>query len=139
ENPRFSYGSSKLLRLDEPEVLDSTGHRYSLWRCAALNIGDGQPATRFCRRAWVFGASAAAAIYRRSLFGDIGLFDEDFFLVHEDVDFALRANIAGHRCLFIPDAVVFHQRGGSFNVSPRIHLIGVRNRIWAATANLPLP
>jgi GT2 family glycosyltransferase len=104
-----------------------------------VNVGDGQPANRYSCRAWVFGASAAAAIYRRSLFDDVGLFDEDFFLVHEDVDFDLRANVAGHRCLFIPDAVVFHHRGGSFDVSPQIHLLGVRNRIWAASANLPLP
>jgi GT2 family glycosyltransferase len=139
ENQRFSYGSSKLLRWQEPNLLDSAGHRYSVWRCAALNVGDGEPADAYSRPAPIFGASAAAAIYRRSLFEDIGLFDEDFFLVHEDVDFDLRANVAGHRCLFIHDAVVVHHRGGSFAVSPRIHLIGVRNRLWAVTTNLPIP
>lgn len=139
QHPEFSYASSKLVRIREPHVIDSVGHRYSLWRGAAANIGDGEPADRYHSPAWVFGASAAASIYRRSLFDDVGMFDEDFFLTHEDVELDFRANVAGHRCMFVPDAVVGHERGGSFDVSPAIHLLGVRNRIWAAGANLPGP
>jgi GT2 family glycosyltransferase len=92
--------------------------------------------SRFDRPRRVFGATAAASIYRRALFDDIGVLDEEFFFIHEDTDLDLRANVAGHRCLYIPDAIVEHKRGGSYEVDPHIHLMGVRNRIWA-TRSLP--
>lgn len=56
----------------------------------------------------VFGACAGAALYRRSLFTRIGLFDEDFFAYLEDVDFNMRAVKAGVVCRYLPDAVVYH-------------------------------
>jgi GT2 family glycosyltransferase len=118
-------------------VIDSAGHSYSVWVGAAHNIGEGEQADRFGDARRVFGATAAASIYRRSLFEDIGTFDEEFFFIHEDTDVDLRANAAGHRCLFVPDAVVLHKRGASYEVSREIHLRGVRNRIWA-TRSLPV-
>ncbi|MEX2395011.1 MAG: glycosyltransferase family 2 protein [Actinomycetota bacterium] len=135
-SPGHAWGSSKLLRFDEPDVIDSAGHTYSLWVGAAHNVGEGQPADAFSDPRRVFGATAAASIYRRSLFADIGAFDAEFFLVHEDTEFDLRANIAGHRCLYVPDAVIFHKRGASYEVAREIHLMGVRNRIWT-TRTMP--
>ena len=134
--PEYAWGSSKLVRFDEPGLIDSAGHTYSIWVGAAHNVGEGEPAERYVRPRRVFGATAAASIYRRALFDDIGAFDEEFFFIHEDTDFDLRANVAGYRCLFVPDAIVHHKRGASYVVSSEIHLRGVRNRIWT-TRNLP--
>ena len=61
----------------------------------------------------VFGACAGAALYRRSLFEQIGLFDEDFFAYLEDVDFNMRAVRAGKRCCYLPDAKIYHIGSGS--------------------------
>jgi GT2 family glycosyltransferase len=135
-SPAFAWGSSRLVRFDEPSVIDSAGHAYSLWVGAAHNVGEGEPSERYAQPRRVFGAPAAASIYRRALFDDIGVLDDEFFLIHEDTDLDLRANAAGHRCLYVPAAVVEHKRGASYEVSPRIHLLGVRNRIWA-TRSLP--
>jgi GT2 family glycosyltransferase len=132
----FGWASSKLVRFDEPELIDSAGHAYSIWVGAAHNIGEGEPASGFADRRQIFGAAAAASIYRRAMLDDIGGFDDEFFLIHEDTDLDLRANAAGYRCLFVPDAIVRHRRGSSYEVSPRIHLMGVRNRIWT-TRSLP--
>jgi len=133
----FSFASSKLLRYDTPELIDSAGHTYDLWIGASFNIGEEEPATHFSEPSWIFGACAAASIYRRSLFEDIGDYDAEFFFTHEDVEFDLRANVAGHRCMLVPDAIVYHKRGASYDVDVRIHLLGVRNRIWAAGKTLP--
>jgi GT2 family glycosyltransferase len=134
--PEYARASSKLVRFDDPNVIDSAGHSYSIWVGAAHNVGEGEPSQRYDRRRRVFGATAAASIYRRSLFDDIGMLDEEFFLIHEDTDLDLRANAAGYRCLFVPDAIVLHKRGSSYEVSAEIHLRGVRNRIWT-TRSLP--
>ena len=85
----------------------------------------------------VFGACAGAAIYRRSLFADIGLFDEAFTLSWEDVDLDLRALLAGHRCLYVPGAVVQHAQGSSSGAS-RLALER-RNKAWLSLRGLPAP
>jgi GT2 family glycosyltransferase len=137
DHPEFAFASSKLLRFDDPGIIDSAGHVYSVWLGAAENIGEGEPSSCFDEPAWIFGACAAASIYRRTLFDDIGVYDADFFFTHEDVEFDLRANVAGYRCLLVPDAVVYHKRGASYEVTPEIHLLGVRNRIWVAGKTMP--
>ena len=137
DHPEFASGSSKLLRFHTPDKIDSAGHTYSLWLGAADNVGEETDAAGYSEPAWIFGTCAAASIYRRELFEDIGGFDDDFFFTHEDVDFDLRANVAGHRCLLIPEAIVYHKRGASYELSRELTLMGVRNRIWTAGKNLP--
>ncbi len=135
--PEFTFGSSKLLRLHTPDKIDSVGHSYSIWLGAGDNVGEEQPNDRYDEPAWIFGACAAASIYRREIFDDIGVFDAEFFFTHEDVDFDLRANAAGHRGLLVADAIVYHKRGASYEISRELTLMGVRNRIWCAGKNLP--
>ena len=95
---------------------------------AASHEPDGP---RFDEPRIVFGACAGAALYRRSLFADIGLFDERFFLSWEDVDLDLRAALAGHRCLYVPDAVVHHSAGRVVRCVDRLALER-RNKAWLA-------
>ena len=138
--PEASFAACRMLRYDPPHRIDSAGDRFSLLRGGGVNIGAGEPAENHDQPAWVFGACAGAALYRRSLFADIGLFDEDFFLVFEDVDLSLRARVAGHRCLYVPEAVVYHKRGASTDVeSVAVASRSFRNFIWVAGKNLPLP
>lgn len=67
----------------------------------------------------IFGASGAAAMYRRSSLEDAKLekadgsfeyFDEDFVAYKEDVDVAWRLQLLGHRSRYVPQAVVYHGR-----------------------------
>lgn len=135
--PLASFAACKMLRYDPPHDIDSAGDSLSLFH-GGKNMGAGEPATSHDRPAWVFGACAGAAIYRRCLFDDIGLFDEDFFLIYEDVDIDLRAQVAGHRCLYVPDAIIYHKRGASTNlVDVRITARAWRNMIWVAGKSLP--
>lgn len=138
--PEAAFGACKLVSFDRPPTIDAAGDGYSLIRASAFRIGEGMPASAFSTTSWVFGASAAAAIYRRSLLEDIGLFDEDFFFLFEDVDLDLRAQVAGHRCLYVPGAVVSHKRGASADIwTPDVQARALRNRIWVAGKNLPGP
>jgi GT2 family glycosyltransferase len=138
ENPEASFGASLMLLFEPPHLIDSAGDGFSFYAGDGFNIGAGESAGEHSEPAWVFGACAGAAIYRRSLFQDIGLFDEDFFLVFEDVDISLRAQVAGHRCLYIPEAVVYHHRGASTaSASKQVRLRAWRNHLWVAGKNLP--
>ncbi|MDD1719681.1 MAG: glycosyltransferase family 2 protein [Methanoregulaceae archaeon] len=93
---------------------------------------------RFDREGEVFGPCAGAALYRRKMLEQIGLFDEDFFLFMEDVDLALRARMSGWRCIYVPTARVFHYHGGTAGVGSDCAVYyGNRNIIWYPFKDYP--
>lgn len=53
-------------------------------------------------------ASGACLLIPKSLYDEIGGFDEDFFLYCEDVDYSWRARVSGFRVLTCPRALFFH-------------------------------
>jgi len=87
----------------------------------------------------IFGPCAGAALFRKAMLDEIGLFDEDFFLYMEDVDLAMRGQLAGWKCLFVPEAVVYHYHGGTAGVmSDLVVYHGNRNILWYPVKNYPL-
>lgn len=87
----------------------------------------------------VFGSCAGAALYRRLMLDEIGLFDEDFFLFMEDVDLAFRARLAGWKCRYVPTAKVVHRHGGTAGFKSDLSVYyGNRNYLWGVIKNFPL-
>lgn len=88
----------------------------------------------------VFFPSGSAALYRRAMLEEIGLFDESFFLYCEDTDLGLRARWAGWKCLYVPDAVVEHRYSHSAGqASPLKAYYVERNRHFLIAKNFPMP
>ncbi len=101
--------------------------------------GHGLPADSFPAREEVLFPSGCAALYRRAMLNEIGGFDEDFFLYCEDTDLGLRAQRAGWRCLYVPDAVVEHRYSYSAGrASARKAFYVERNRLFVLAKNFPL-
>ncbi len=61
----------------------------------------------------VFAACGAAALFRRSMLEEVGLFDEDFFMYYEDTDLSWRARLRGWKVMYVPGAVVRHLHCGT--------------------------
>jgi len=119
-DPRAGAVCGKLLSIGPgfeplPETLiDSTGifftpamrHFDRGW-----HLPDGDS---FQAKEYVFGASAAAALFRRRMIDDVAVdgsfFDPDFFVYREDADVAWRAVLLGWRCIYTPSAVAHHVR-----------------------------
>lgn len=104
--------SARMLDMKDERLLDNAGDLY----CAlgwAYARGKGRPAERYDRPARIFSACGGAAIYRRSVFQEIGYFDELHFAYLEDVDIGWRARIYGYRNLYEPDARVLHAGSGA--------------------------
>jgi N-acetylglucosaminyl-diphospho-decaprenol L-rhamnosyltransferase len=74
--------------------------------------------TDACEADWVSGASM---IVRRDVFRDIGLLDEGYFTLYEDVDFCFSARKAGWSIWYVPASRVVHLVGQStkLNVKKR--------------------
>ena len=137
-NPEFSFFASRQLQADAPALLDGAGDAYHInglaWRRYA-----GFPAARFgLEPEEVFSPCAAAALYSRRAFLQVGGFDEDFFSYHEDVDLGFRLRLQGFRCLYIPDAVVHHIGSASLGAQSDFALYHwQRNFIWSFVQNTP--
>src|SRR5947207_7170054 len=93
---------------------------------------------------YVFGATAAAALYRREMIDDILIegefFDSDFFVYREDADVAWRAQLMGWRCLYAPYARGYHVRkvlpGNRRALPPEINMHSVKNRFLMRIKNI---
>jgi GT2 family glycosyltransferase len=121
-----------------PELINSAGISVDR-RGVAHDRLLGEPAAGPALRAGeVFGASGGAAVYRRSMLESIGGFDESFFLYLEDVDVAWRAQMAGWRTLYVPDAVATHRHSAtSIHGSPNKYFYVGRNRLRLLAKNMP--
>lgn len=86
----------------------------------------------------ILGPCGGAAVFRREAFLDAGGFDDDFFLFMEDVDLVVRAQLAGWRCRYIPEAVVNHHHGGTTGVGSDVSIYyGNRNILWYPLKDYP--
>lgn len=129
--------ASRMLFRQYPQIIDRAGDAYTLVGAGQLR-GRGASADTYRQYEWIFGACAGAALYRRSMLDHIGLFDEDFFLLYEDVDLSLRACLQGYGCIYVPDAIVYHQASLSIGRDSRTSVYyGHRNLEWAWLQNLP--
>jgi GT2 family glycosyltransferase len=129
------------------QVIDSTGI-YFLPNLRHLDRGAGSlDQNQFKKAEYVFGATGAAALYRRAMFEDISVdgefFDEQFFAYREDADLAWRAQLMGWRCLYTPDAVAWHvrrvtpERRGELPTEINWH--SIKNRFLMRAKNISWP
>jgi len=127
------------IRLYGTNVLDSAG----MLLCAdgsSKQRGHLESPTEYARATDVLFPSGCAALYKRAMLDEIGLFDEDLFLYCEDTDLGLRARWAMWECAYVPDAVVEHRYSHSSGQASALKAWYVeRNRLRVAVKNLPWP
>lgn len=131
--------SARMLMWDRPELIDDAGDRYCVlgW---AYSRGKGRPAGQYDKPARIFAACGGAAIYRRRVFQEIGLFDEAHFAYLEDLDIGYRAGIYGYRNYYEPSAQVIHY--GSASSGSRYNEwkteTAAANSVYVIAKNMPL-
>lgn len=131
--------SAKMIQLYHKDLMDDAGDLYTLlgW---AVQRGVGQSSSGYQRPVRVFSACAGAGIYRKSVFDEIGYFDEMHFAYLEDLDVGYRAKIMGYDNVYCPKAVVYHvgsgTSGSKYN-SFKVRL-AARNSIYLNYKNMPM-
>jgi len=154
-NPRCGIAGSRIYNLDGT-IQESCGE-FDTWAGAFLRSsawGDLPPFRRFANgallRGWDYAGErrvdlviGAALAIRRDLLKQIGGFDERFFLYHEEVDFAKRADAAGWETWYVPSSQAVHEGMGSarglYNVerrkqkSRRAYWLKHHGPLWYAT------
>ena len=135
-NPEAGMAASKMLLYDRPTVINSAGDTFGR---------DGIPDNRgvwqedrgqYDHEEWVFGGCGGAVAYRRDMWQALGGFDEDFFMYCEDVDLNWRAQLAGYRCIYAPQAVAYHRLSATGGGVTASYFTG-RNTIGVLIKDLP--
>jgi GT2 family glycosyltransferase len=138
DSPDIAAFASRTMDARDSTLLDGAGDAYHIsgryWRrgfhCPAKN--------RHEQREEIFAACAAAALYSRAAWEQVGGLDEDFFCYGEDVDLGFRLQLAGYKCLYIADAIARHY--GSAVTGERSDFStyhGQRNLVWVYVKNMP--
>lgn len=113
-DPRVAVVGAKILRAEDPERLwmawGEVSWRQSLVRLVGQGERDGPDFADEREVDWVSGCGL---LFTRRGLEEVGLFDEEFFAYHEEVDWCARARERGLRVVWSPRAVVLHRGEGS--------------------------
>jgi GT2 family glycosyltransferase len=136
---RVALATSRIVYMHDPDVVDSAGDGMTRWG-GAFKRNHGGPARAVTESRDVFGACGAAFMIPRAVFDELGGFDADFFISHEDVDLSYRAQLRGYRCRYVADSIVRHRGSASLGRASRLAVFhGQRNLEWVYVQNTPWP
>jgi GT2 family glycosyltransferase len=102
----------KILRMDNPQILNSTGHTFIHGTIHDRGLGESDKG-QYDKKLNVVGACAGACLYRKEMLEAIGLFDESFGTCYEDSELSWRAFKSGWKAKYVATAVVYHHCGGT--------------------------
>ncbi|MBQ6629006.1 MAG: glycosyltransferase family 2 protein [Methanobrevibacter sp.] len=131
---------AKMLQYDNKDLIDDVGDEYNLlaW---TKKTGENHKSDEYLEVKEIFSSCAGAALYRKSLLEELGMFDDNFFAYMEDVDLAIRSRINGYHNLLCPQAIVYHigsATSGSRHNEFKVRL-AARNNVWVVYKNIPIP
>ncbi len=131
--------SPMMLTMQDESIIDDAGDGYCLLGWAYAR-GKGKPAAQYEKAVEIFAACGGASIYRKSVFEEIGYFDENHFAYLEDIDIGYRARIYGYRNVYEPAAKVLH--AGSATSGSRYNEFKTKlssaNNAYMIGKNMPL-
>jgi GT2 family glycosyltransferase len=139
EHPSAAAAGPKLIDFYRRDVLDGAGDVFT-WAGHGHRRGHGErDVGQYDEARDIFGVCGGAALYRRAALEAVGPFDEDFHAFFEDVDWSLRAQLAGWTSRYVPSAVAYHM--GSATLGKQL-TDGTcyqlwRNTVWLVVKGLP--
>jgi GT2 family glycosyltransferase len=137
---RFSdVGSvaSKMLLYNKRDHLHTAGDYFTVDGRAGNRGVWQKDVGQYDQEEFVFSACGGSSAYRRTMLDQIGLLDDEFFFLMEDVDLGWRAQLAGWRCLYTPKAVVYHHLSATGGGVTASYYAG-RNTLILLAKDLPV-
>jgi GT2 family glycosyltransferase len=135
-HPDVGICASKLIVYGH-DVIDSAGDGLST-ALKGFKRGEGSSKDLYQETEYLFGSCGGASLYRKRMLDDIGFFDEEFFLIHEDTELNFRANLTGWRVIYVPKAIVYHKVHSSIGKMSSLHMYyNLRNAEFVRIKNVP--
>lgn len=135
KNKPISAVASKMIlmsgKLDSAgDTMNSVGQAY--------HRGYGDDPQKWNEPGLVFLVTAGASLYKRRVFSEVGMFDEDFFAYGEDVDWCLKAQLYGHKFWYEPSAIVYHRhKATASRIRRKVEYLQFRNMTLTIIKNFP--
>lgn len=132
----------KLLHQERPDTINSVGMTYDR-RGHQYHIGDGEvDAGQYANPMEILLVAGACMFCRKETLEQIGGFDESYFAYYEDTELSLRTWWHGWRCVYVPNAVVYHMRNAAAKSSDdyyqKARYFVHRNQYWPLLTFMPL-
>jgi hypothetical protein len=136
ENTSIGMCASNIVMFDS-DITDSAGDGFTT-SGRGVKLNQGQKFKTDNKLSYIFGACAGAALYRKKMIEEIGFFDEDFYLIHEDTDLSFRAQLLGWKCIYVPNAIVKHKVSSTIGIDSDISIYySLRNTLLVWLKNMP--
>lgn len=135
-HPEVGSVASKMLLFDRRDFIHTAGDYFTTNGRAGNRGVWERDSGQFDTEEFVFSACGGSSAYRRTMLDEIGLLDDEFFFLMEDVDLGWRAQLAGWRCLYTPKAVVYHHLSATGGGVTASYYAG-RNTLMLLAKNLP--
>ena len=137
EHPSWAAAQAKLLRMDDPSLLDTAGS-FLTTTGFLVHRGSGEPEEKFDAADEIFAAKGAALLIRSAALRQVGAFDPDFFAYFEETDLCWRLWLAGWEVGFAAEARVRHKLGATAGslASEFVQFHSFKNRICTLAKNL---
>lgn len=133
-------GQLKILRMDKKNVYDSAGEKITSFGFLTERAQGAIDTGQFDTVENIFSGKTAALIVRKSIFLQIGGFDENYYMYWEEPDLCWRIWKSEHKVVFLPFDKVWHAYGTSRKIistkkTAQITYIGCRNQIFTIVKN----
>lgn len=136
--PQVGSVASKMLLFDRRDTIHTVGDGFRT-DGSAFNRGVWEhDSGQYDQEEYVFSACGGSSAYRRTMLDEIGLLDDDFFFLLEDIDLGWRIQLAGWRTLYTPHAIVYHHLSATGGGATASYYDG-RNALYVLVKNLPGP
>lgn len=143
-HPDAGVFGAKIYFFDQPTDLWYAGadvHSDSL-RCYHIGCGESDLEKRYESIRDTGYACGCALFVSKAVIETVGMMDPRFFLLWEEIDWCWRIRRGGYRCLFVPEAKVWHKISTSFeggNRGPLWQYFYFRHRLLFVRKHLPIP
>jgi GT2 family glycosyltransferase len=111
-DPLIAACGSKILMMWDRSVIDHAGGMLTMIG-SGIDLGKWtRDQRKFDRTRQVGFGCGCALLIRRKAYLEVGGFDPDYLIYHEDVDLCWRFRLFGYSVLYVADSVVYHHVGG---------------------------
>ncbi|MDD2823056.1 MAG: glycosyltransferase family 2 protein [Candidatus Daviesbacteria bacterium] len=119
KHPEAASVGSKLLNFYNRKIIDGVGIQINEVGQAKSIGWNEKDKGQYEKEMLVFGVTGGASLFRRSIFIKVGMFDENYFMYCEEVDWAFRAQFSGYKAIYCPNAIVYHKHKMSSKKTPQ--------------------
>lgn len=132
KNPDATILAPQVLFYERRQTINSLGTTLNWFRLKPKTAFYGQPVEKGWSQPHEMQiVPGSALLLKNAMLKKIGLFDENYFLIHEDADLCLRNLRSGYRNVVVPEAKIYHKESRTLSIQPFLaHYYSTRNFLY---------